>query len=197
MARPLKLLFPNFGGKRVGIPDTPRKFAAISSKFPVLLRREFRHNRLIYNMENAASFRFLGLEQQKFPVFSRVTGNRRPETGSPLTASTANILHFAIFSPPRGPSGATRVSYLDVSLTLYASAYVSVYGSRASHVQVCDAGDRLGFASSLQHRREHSRTCSKAFAQSGTYMHAALRCRAYRPCSTAHTPRDNPVSRAR
>jgi hypothetical protein len=30
-----------------------------------------------------------GLKRQKFPVFSRETGNTEAETGSPMTASTA------------------------------------------------------------------------------------------------------------
>ena len=30
-----------------------------------------------------------GLKRQNFPVFSRKTGNIEPETGSPMTASTA------------------------------------------------------------------------------------------------------------
>jgi hypothetical protein len=31
----------------------------------------------------------IGLKRQKFPVFSRETGNIEAETGSPMTASTA------------------------------------------------------------------------------------------------------------
>jgi hypothetical protein len=33
-----------------------------------------------------------GLKRQKFPVFSRETGNTEAETGSPMTASTASFL---------------------------------------------------------------------------------------------------------
>jgi hypothetical protein len=35
-------------------PDTLRKFAVLSRKFPVLLLREFRRNHLIYCAENRA-----------------------------------------------------------------------------------------------------------------------------------------------
>jgi len=41
-------------------PDTLGKVAGLSRKFPVLLRREFRRNHLIYRAENSACSRSCG-----------------------------------------------------------------------------------------------------------------------------------------
>jgi len=41
-------------------PDTEGKFAVLSRKFPVLLRREFRRNPLICSAENGPLYRFWG-----------------------------------------------------------------------------------------------------------------------------------------
>jgi hypothetical protein len=70
-------------------PDTLGKFAVLSRKFPVLLRREFRRNHLIYRAEKQSLIPFLRLNQRKFPVLSRLTGKIPAETGSLVTASTA------------------------------------------------------------------------------------------------------------
>jgi hypothetical protein len=42
-------------------PDTLGKFAALSRKFPVLLRREFRRNHVIYRAEKQSLIPFLRL----------------------------------------------------------------------------------------------------------------------------------------
>ena len=69
-------------------PDTLGKFAVLSRKFPVLLRREFRRNHLIYRAEKRSRIPFLRLNQRNFPVLSRLTGKIPAETGSLVTAST-------------------------------------------------------------------------------------------------------------
>jgi hypothetical protein len=66
------------------------KFAVLSRKFPVLLRREFRRNHLIYRAEKQSLIPFLRLNRRKFPVLSRLTGKIPAETGSLVTASTAS-----------------------------------------------------------------------------------------------------------
>jgi hypothetical protein len=48
-------------------PDTLGKFAVLSRKFPVLLRRR---NHLIYRAEKRSRIPFLRLNQRKFPVLS-------------------------------------------------------------------------------------------------------------------------------
>ena len=52
-------------------PDTSGKFAVLSRKFPALLLREFRSNRLIYGAQSGPLTALLKLNQHKFPVFSR------------------------------------------------------------------------------------------------------------------------------
>jgi hypothetical protein len=37
----------------------------------------------------------IGVNRRNFPVFSRKTGNTKAETGSPMTASTANSFNRA------------------------------------------------------------------------------------------------------
>jgi hypothetical protein len=59
-------------------------------KFPVSILREFGGEGTERVRECEGYIAITGLERQHFPVFSRKTGNTKPETGSPMTASTAN-----------------------------------------------------------------------------------------------------------
>jgi hypothetical protein len=66
------------------------QFPIQSAKFPAAILREFRGNTL--NLFADAEGRIAHHQPQaaNFPVFSRETGNSETETGSPMTASTAN-----------------------------------------------------------------------------------------------------------
>ena len=63
------------------------QFPVQSAKFPVsiLIRKE----RFEFVREWKGCIARISLKRQKFPVFSRETGNTEAETGSPMTASTA------------------------------------------------------------------------------------------------------------
>jgi hypothetical protein len=63
----------------------------------------------LFENGRAASPR-IGLKRQKFPVFSRETGNTEAETGSPMTASTANTLSLEFDNEPdAAPLGSVGV----------------------------------------------------------------------------------------
>ena len=59
--------------------------------FPVSILRELRGEGIELVRECEGYIAMTGLERQHFPVFSRRTGNTKTETGSPMTASTANF----------------------------------------------------------------------------------------------------------
>jgi hypothetical protein len=65
-------------------------FAVSVNIFPVLPLREFPRQMSEFHCESAGLLSWIGLNSANFPVFSRKTGKYEMETGSPMTASTAN-----------------------------------------------------------------------------------------------------------
>jgi hypothetical protein len=89
------------GNSLIGLPNS--LLGAI--KFPARLHREFRRNHLrnrTFFIGFSANF---AANHEKFPAFSLLAGNLDPETGSPLTVSSA--IHLpdmtVYFQFPRAP----------------------------------------------------------------------------------------------
>jgi hypothetical protein len=74
------------GNSLIGLPNS--LLGAI--KFPARLNREFRRNHLRNRTFFIAFSANFAANHEKFPAFSLLAGNLEPETGSPLTVSSAS-----------------------------------------------------------------------------------------------------------
>jgi hypothetical protein len=66
-------------------------FAVSPHNFPVLLLRELRCQLAEFPLQRRGILSSNGRNSANYPVFSREAGKYEVETGSPMTASTANI----------------------------------------------------------------------------------------------------------
>jgi hypothetical protein len=66
------------------------KFPDRQQIFPAFVTREFRWQAIEFASESRGALAVSSPKSANFPVFSRETGKCEAETGSPMTASTAN-----------------------------------------------------------------------------------------------------------
>jgi len=92
-----------FAVTRFGFPDRQQIF-------PAAVTREFRWQAIEFSSESRGALAISSPKSANFPVFSRGTGNQRAETGSLMTASSANIMRVFNSLAQSPPLAVFRIS---------------------------------------------------------------------------------------